>query len=93
MLYWNPCNSEGCYNEVDLYIYSKSEIYSGIHFFFLFLLSNIDYSYSLEPSGGSSVYLWSMFWAKIRKYHNFSFENDQFSTTEIRNLYCMGVLS
>ena len=37
--------------------------------FFLFLLQNTDWGYSLEPPrwGGSNEYLQSMFWAEIRK--------------------------
>ena len=43
----------------------------GYILFFLFLLRNIDYGYSLEPSwrGGSNEYL--HLWAEIWKYQNF----------------------
>ena len=37
--------------------------YEGVYLFFLFLLQNIDYGYSLEPPGrgGSNMYPQSMF--------------------------------
>ena len=37
--------------------------YAGVYLFFLFLLQNINYGYSLEPPrrGGSNVYPQSMF--------------------------------
>ena len=37
--------------------------YEGVYLFFLFLLQNIDYGYSLEPpgQGGSNMYPQSMF--------------------------------
>ena len=48
-------------------LYSKPG-YAGVYLFFLFLLQNIDYGYSLEPPrrggssrGGSNVYPQSMF--------------------------------
>ena len=39
----------------------------GYTLFFLFLLKNIDYWYSLEPPrrGGSNEYTKSMFWVEI----------------------------
>ena len=50
-------------------LYSKTGGYRGIHYFFLFLLKNIDYRYPLEPPrrGGSNEYTQSMFWAEIWK--------------------------
>ena len=50
-------------------LYSKTRVYRGIHHFFLFLLTNIDCEYWLEPprQGGSNKYLQSMFWAEIWK--------------------------
>ena len=37
-------------------LYSKTETYRGIYYFFLFLLKNIDSGYSFEPprQGGSN---------------------------------------
>ena len=57
-----------------------------VYLFFLLLLQNIDCGCSLEPprQGGSNVYPRSMFWAKIRKYQNFSAENFQF--LKLKNL-------
>ena len=55
--------------------------YRGIHYYFLFLLKNIDCGYSLEPHrwGGSNEYPQSMFWAEIwKKYWNFLFEHFHF---------------
>ena len=41
-------------------LYSKNGVYRDIHYFFLFLLKNIDCVYSLEsPHGGSSNILMS----------------------------------
>ena len=50
-------------------LYSKTGVYRGIHYFFLFLFKNIDCGYSLEPPrrGGSNEYPQSMFWAEIWK--------------------------
>ena len=41
----------------------KTGVYRGIHYFFLFLLKNIDCGYSLEPPhrGGSNEYSQSMY--------------------------------
>ena len=43
--------------------------FTGYTLFFLFLLKNIDWGYSLEPPrrGGSNEYQQSMFWAEIWK--------------------------
>ena len=52
-------------------LYSKTGVYKGIHYFFLFLLETIDFRYSLEPPrrGGSKCneYPQFMFWAEIWK--------------------------
>ena len=58
---------------------SKTRIYKGIHYVFLFLLKNIDYGYLLEPPwrGGSNACLQSMFWIDIWKILDFLFENVQ----------------
>ena len=52
-----------------LFLYNKTGVYRGIHYFYLFLLKNIDCGYSLEPPhrGGSNEYPQSMFWAEIWK--------------------------
>ena len=65
--------------------YSKTGVCQGIHFFFLFLLENIDCGYSLEPPqwGGSNVYPKSMFKSKKRKILYFSSENYYFYSREI----------
>ena len=49
----------------------------GYTVFFLSLLKNIDYGYSLEPPwrGGSNEYPQSMFWAEIWKISDFLSEN------------------
>ena len=51
------------------FLYSKTGVYGGIRYFFLFLLKNINCGYSLEPPrrGGSNEYLQPMFWAEIWK--------------------------
>ena len=51
----------------------KLRVYRGIHYFFLFLLKNIDCGYSLEPPrrGGSNEYPQSMFRAGIWKISEF----------------------
>ena len=61
-------------------LFSKTGVYRGIHYFFLFLLKNIDCWYSLEPPlwGGSNEYPQSMFWAEIWKISEFLSENFQF---------------
>ena len=61
-------------------LYSKTGIYRGIILFFLFLLKNIDYGYSLEPPrrGGSNKYRNLCFEQKYEKYQNFLSENFQF---------------
>ena len=72
-------------------LYSKTGVYRSIHFFFLFLLKNIDCGYSLEPPlrGGSNEYhrlsdavLTSThtlcFEQKYEKYQIFLSENFQF---------------
>ena len=66
-------------------MYSKTDVYVGIHYLFLFLLKNIDCGYSLEPPrlepprrGGSNEYPESMFWAEIWKISEFLSENFQF---------------
>ena len=44
--------------------------YAGVYLFFLFLLQNIDYGYSLEQPREAVlivVYLQSMFWSKNKK--------------------------
>ena len=48
-------------------------VFIGVYIFFLFLLKNIDYVYSLQPPhrGGSNEYLQSMFWAEIWKISEF----------------------
>ena len=48
--------------------------------FFLFLLKNIDFGYSLEPPrrGDFKEYPQSMFWAEISKISEFLSENLQF---------------
>ena len=45
------------------------QISEKILIFFIFLIKNIDWEYSLEPlrQGGSKEYPQSMFWAEIRK--------------------------
>ena len=50
--------------------YSKTGVYRGTYYFFLFLLKNINCGYSLEPSrwGGSNEYPQSMFRTEIWKY-------------------------
>ena len=60
--------------------YRKTGVYRGIHYFFLFLLKNIDCGYSLEPPrrGGSNECTESMFWAEIWKISEFLSENFQF---------------
>ena len=62
------------------HFYIAKQGYAGVYLFFLFLLQNIDYGYSLEPPrrGSSNVYPQSMFRAKIRKISKFSAENFQF---------------
>ena len=52
----------------------------GYTLFFLSLLKNIDYGYSLEPPrrGGSNAYPQSMFWAEIWKISEFLSENFPF---------------
>ena len=66
-------------NKPNFYIV-KLGVYRGIHYFFLFLLKNIDCGYSLEPPrrGGSNKYPQSMFWTEIWKLSEFLSENFQF---------------
>ena len=47
--------------------------FTGYKLFFLFLLKNIDWGYSLEPPrrGGSNEHPQSMFWTEIRKISQF----------------------
>ena len=50
--------------------------YAGVYLFFLFLLQNIDYGYSLEPPREvvlTVVYPQSMFWSKNKKNSIFFF--------------------
>ena len=62
-----------CIYKVDLINLIKPHFYivklgfTGVYIFFLFLLKNIDYGYSLEPLrwGGSNEYPQFMFWAEI----------------------------
>ena len=56
-----------------LLLYSKTGVYRGKHYFFLFLLENIDCGYSLEPPrrDGSNEHPQSMLWAKIWKISEF----------------------
>ena len=54
-------------------LYSKTGVYRGIHYFFLFLLKNIDCGYSLDCLGEAvltSTYNVSCEW-KYEKYQNF----------------------
>ena len=53
-------------------LYRKTEVYRGIHYFFLILLKT-DCLYSLEPPrrGGSNEYPQSMLWAEIWKISEF----------------------
>ena len=57
--------------------------------FFLFLLKNIDYGYSLEPlrRGGSNEYQQSMFWAEIWKISEFLSENFPLFGCKIFNIF------
>ena len=50
-------------------LYSKTGVYRGIHYFFLFLLKIIDCAYSLEPPcrGGSNEYPQSIFRVELWK--------------------------
>ena len=69
--------------------------FTGVYFFFLFLLQNIDCGYSLELPhwGGSNLYPPSMFWAKIRKtLKNFIWKRTFLQPWNIA-VYCMGVFS
>ena len=68
---------------------------TGVYIIFLFLLDNIDHGYSLElPQwGGSNVYPWSMFWAKLEKYHIFSSENYHFYIREILQFIAMDMFA
>ena len=62
-------------------LYSKTGVYKGIHYFFLFLLKNIDCGYSLEPPrrGGSNDTHNLSFELKYEKYQGFFLsENVQF---------------
>ena len=61
------------------FLYSKSGVYMGIHYFSYFC-SKHRLWYSLEPPrrGGSNEYPQSMFWAEIRKISAFLSENFQF---------------
>ena len=47
--------------------------FTGVYYFFLFLLKNIDCGFSLEPPrrGGSNEYPQSMFWVEIWKMSEF----------------------
>ena len=49
--------------------YSKTGVYSGIHYFSYFVKKNIGCGYSLEPPrrGGSNGYPQSMFWEEMKK--------------------------
>ena len=60
-------------------LYSKTWVYRGIHYFFLFLLKNIGCEYSLEPPrrSGSKGYPQSRFWAEIWKMSEFLSETFQ----------------
>ena len=61
-------------------LYSKTGVYRGKHYFFLFLLKTIDCGYSLEPPhrGGSNEYPQSMIWAEIWKISVFLSESFHF---------------
>ena len=54
-----PCNVY----PIEPHFYIAKLEYAGVYLFFLFLLKNIDYRYSLEPphGGGSTLYKQSMF--------------------------------
>ena len=54
--------------------------FTGVYIFFLFLLKNIDFGYSLEPprQGGSNKYHNLCFEQKYEKYQSFLSENFQF---------------
>ena len=56
-------------------LYGKTGVYRGVHYFFWFLLKNIDCGYSLEPPhrGGSNEFPHSVFWAEIWKISDFFF--------------------
>ena len=72
-----PCNV----NPLEPHFYMAKLGYAGVNLFFLFVLQNIDYGYSLEPPrrGGSNVYSQSMFfYRKYEKYQKISAENFQF---------------
>ena len=64
----SPITKTYLYN-FDPLLYSKTGVYRGMYYFFLFLLKNIDCGYSLEPPrrGGSNEYPQSMFWADMWK--------------------------
>ena len=63
--------------------------FTGYALFFLFLLENIDYGYSLEPPrrGGSNEYPYSMFWAEIWKISEFLYGYFQLFGGEIFNIF------
>ena len=57
------------------HFYIVKLVYRGIHYFFLFLLKNIDFGYSLEPPrrGGSNEYPHNLcFEQNYEKYQTFS---------------------
>ena len=59
-------------------LYIKTGVYRGIHYFFLFLLKNMDCGYSSEPPrrGGSNEYPQSMFWVEMWKIWEFLSEKN-----------------
>ena len=65
-------------------LYSKTGVYRGIHYFFLFLLKNIDcgYSWKLFCWSSSNKYSQSMFSAEIWKISEFLSKNLQFLVVE-----------
>ena len=87
-----PCNG---YPHIP-HFYIASMGYAGVYQFFIFLLQNIDYGYSLEPppyslepphGGGSNVYPQSMFWSKNKK--NIKFPTKFSIFTAEKNIYIL----
>ena len=66
----------------------------GYTVFFLFLLENIEYGYSLEPPwwGGSNEYPQTMFWAEMWNISEFLSEYFQFLVLKF-SIYWIGVFS
>ena len=73
---------------------SKTGVYMGIHYFFLFLLKNIDCWYTLEPPrrGGSNEYHTLCYDEKYEKYQSFLSENFRFFEVNVLYIW-IGVFS